>query len=72
MLAPMHGRVLEVLVEKGVRVARGQRIAVIEAMKMEHTIVAPIEGTIADVLIAKDSQVAEGARVMVITPATTS
>lgn len=72
VLAPMHGRVLEVLVEKGVRVARGQRIAVIEAMKMEHTIVAPIEGTIADVLIAKDSQVAEGARVMVITPATTS
>ena len=70
--SPMHGKVLAVLVEKGARVARGQRVAVIEAMKMEHTVVAPIEGTIAEVLVAKDSQVAEGARVMVITPATTS
>ena len=70
--APMHGKVLAVLVEKDARVVRGQRVAVIETMKMEHTVVAPIEGTIAEVFVAKDSQVAEGARVMVITPATAS
>jgi len=64
--------VLAVLVKKDARVERGQRVAVIEAMKMEHTVVAPIEGTIAEVFVAKDSQVAEGARVMVITPATAS
>ena len=36
--APMHGRVLEVFVRLGDRVAAGQRLAVIEAMKMEHTL----------------------------------
>jgi 3-methylcrotonyl-CoA carboxylase alpha subunit len=68
--APMHGKVLALFVEKGARVIRGQRVAIIEAMKMEHTILAPIEGTVIEVLVAKDSQVAEGARVVVIAPAT--
>ena len=36
--APMHGKVLGVLVEQGDRVTRGQRLAIIEAMKMEHTL----------------------------------
>ena len=39
--APMHGKVLSILVEKGERVTRGQRLAIIEAMKMEHTLTAP-------------------------------
>ena len=39
--APMHGKVLEVLAAVGDRVAIGQRLAVIEAMKMEHTLRAP-------------------------------
>jgi 3-methylcrotonyl-CoA carboxylase alpha subunit len=68
--APMHGKVLALFVEKGARVIRGQRVAIIEAMKMEHTILAPIEGTVIEVLVAKDSQVAEGAREEVIAPAT--
>ena len=72
VLAPMHGKVLALLVEKGARVTRGQRVAIIEAMKMEHTIMAPIDGTVAEILAGKDSQVAEGVRVMVITPATSS
>ncbi len=37
--APMHGKVLAVLVEQGATVVRGQRVAIIEAMKMEHTLV---------------------------------
>ena len=57
----MHGKVLGILVEEGALVARGQRVAIIEAMKMEHTLVAPIEGTIAEISIAQDAQVAEGA-----------
>ena len=67
--APMHGKVLGVLVEQGARVTRGQRLAIIEAMKMEHTLVAPIDGTVAEIAVAADAQVAEGAKVMVITPA---
>jgi 3-methylcrotonyl-CoA carboxylase alpha subunit len=64
--APMHGKVLSLLVEHGARVARGQRVAVIEAMKMEHTLVAPIDGTVAEIAVAQDAQVAEGGKVMVI------
>jgi 3-methylcrotonyl-CoA carboxylase alpha subunit len=64
--APMHGKVLSVLVEKGERVTRGQRLAIIEAMKMEHTLVAPIDGLVAEIAVAKDAQVGEGAKVMLI------
>jgi 3-methylcrotonyl-CoA carboxylase alpha subunit len=66
--APMHGKVLSVLVEQGARVRRGQRLAIIEAMKMEHTLIAPIDGTVAEIAVAADAQVAEGAKVMVIEP----
>ncbi|HET9616004.1 MAG TPA: acetyl-CoA carboxylase biotin carboxylase subunit [Pseudolabrys sp.] len=66
--APMHGKVLAVLVEKGAKVARGQRVAIIEAMKMEHTLTAPVDGTVSEIAVAKDAQVAEGAKVLVIEP----
>jgi 3-methylcrotonyl-CoA carboxylase alpha subunit len=66
--APMHGKVLGILVEKGDQVARGQRVAIIEAMKMEHTLVAPIDGVVAEIAVARDAQVAEGAKVLVIEP----
>jgi 3-methylcrotonyl-CoA carboxylase alpha subunit len=66
--APMHGKVLAVLVEEGASVARGQRLAIIEAMKMEHTLTAPIDGTVSELSVAKDAQVAEGAKVLVIKP----
>jgi 3-methylcrotonyl-CoA carboxylase alpha subunit len=64
--APMHGKVLAVLVAAGAAVIKGQRVAVIEAMKMEHTLVAPCDGVVAEVAVAADSQVAEGARILVI------
>ena len=64
--APMHGKVLAVLVEKGATVTRGQRVAIIEAMKMEHTLTAPIDGVVTDVSALRDAQVAEGAKILVI------
>jgi 3-methylcrotonyl-CoA carboxylase alpha subunit len=67
--APMHGKVLTVLVEEGATVSRGQRLAIVEAMKMEHTLTAPIDGVVADIAVAADMQVAEGARIMTIRPA---
>ncbi|HEY6023405.1 MAG TPA: biotin carboxylase N-terminal domain-containing protein [Pseudolabrys sp.] len=66
--APMHGKVLSLLVEAGAHVVRGQRLAVIEAMKMEHTLVAPIDGIVAEIAVAVDAQVAEGGKVMRIAP----
>ncbi|HRH88268.1 MAG TPA: 3-methylcrotonyl-CoA carboxylase, partial [Rubrivivax sp.] len=44
--APMNGRLLAVLVAVGERVAKGQRVAVLEAMKMEHQLVARRDGTV--------------------------
>jgi 3-methylcrotonyl-CoA carboxylase alpha subunit len=64
--APMHGKVLALLVTKGDKVAKGQRVAIIEAMKMEHALVAPHAGTVAEVAVTAGSQVAEGARVLAI------
>jgi 3-methylcrotonyl-CoA carboxylase alpha subunit len=66
--APMHGKVLSLLVTEGERVSRGHRLAIIEAMKMEHTLVSPIDGSVAEIVVAQDAQVAEGAKVMVISP----
>jgi len=66
--APMHGKVLALLVKPGERVSRGQRLAIIEAMKMEHTLHAPLDGTVSEIAIAQDAQIAEGAKVMVIEP----
>jgi 3-methylcrotonyl-CoA carboxylase alpha subunit len=64
--APMHGKVLAVLVEKGDRVVRGQRLAIIEAMKMEHTLTAPMDGVVAEIVAQKDAQVAEDAGIVLI------
>ncbi len=61
--APMHGKVVQVFVEAGQSVTKGDRIAVIEAMKMEHTLVAPSDGTVTMVAVLAGEQVAEGAPV---------
>jgi 3-methylcrotonyl-CoA carboxylase alpha subunit len=62
--APMHGKVQAVLVGPGDEVHRGQRIAVIEAMKMEHALTAPCDGIVGDVAAEAGSQVAEGAIIL--------
>ena len=64
--APMHGKVLELFVRAGEAVAGGQRVAVLEAMKMEHTLRAPFAGLVADVTVGVGAQVVEGAQIMMI------
>ncbi len=64
--APMHGKVLELLVAAGDMVTKGQRLAIIEAMKMEHALTAPRAGRVAGIAVAAGSQVAEGASIMTI------
>ena len=66
--APMHGKVLSLLVEQGAQVIRGQRLAIIEAMKMEHTLTAPLDGRVTEIAVAQGAQVGEGAKVMLIEP----
>jgi 3-methylcrotonyl-CoA carboxylase alpha subunit len=67
--APMHGKVLELLAQVGDSVAPKQRLAVIEAMKMEHTLRAPFAGKVMQVAVAIGAQVVEGEEIMVIAPA---
>jgi acetyl-CoA/propionyl-CoA carboxylase, biotin carboxylase, biotin carboxyl carrier protein len=47
--SPMPGTVIDVLVAEGDRVTAGQRVAIVEAMKMEHALVAPIDGVVSTV-----------------------
>ena len=70
--APMHGRVLELLARVGDRVAFGQRLAVIEAMKMEHTLRAPFAGVVSELPVSTGTQVVEGAPIVVLEPVETS
>ena len=59
--APMPGKLLSFAVKVGDTVAAGQALAVMEAMKMEHTVASPTAGTVAELLFAPGDQVAEGA-----------
>jgi len=58
VVAPMHGMLLEVLVKPGDSVKKGQRLAVLEAMKMHYEILAEIDGTVGEVMVAAGTQVA--------------
>ena len=64
--SPMHGKVVAVLVSPGDAVAKGQRLAVVEAMKMEHALLAPRDGEVAEVLTEAGQQVADRARLIVL------
>jgi|TARA_B110000977_G_scaffold190135_1_gene260542 3-methylcrotonyl-CoA carboxylase alpha subunit len=58
--APMPGKVVSIAVKAGDTVSKGQVVAVMEAMKMEHSIASPRDGVVAEVLYAVADQVAEG------------
>ena len=62
----MHGKVLAIFVSRGRGVKKGERVAVVEAMKMEHALVAPRDGIVSEVAAEAGQQVAEGARLVVI------
>ena len=58
--AAMNGRVVAVLVKQGERVAAGQAVMTLEAMKMEHVHTAPMAGTISAIDVAEGEQVTTG------------
>jgi 3-methylcrotonyl-CoA carboxylase alpha subunit len=64
LTAPMPGKVVSFAVKAGDKVKAGQALAVMEAMKMEHTIHAPKDGTVAELLYAPGDQVADGAELL--------
>jgi 3-methylcrotonyl-CoA carboxylase alpha subunit len=60
----MPGKLLSFAVKAGDVVRQGQALAVMDAMKMEHTISAPANGTVEELLYAPGDQVAEGAELL--------
>jgi 3-methylcrotonyl-CoA carboxylase alpha subunit len=59
--APMNGRIVATFVEPGQRVKKGARIALMEAMKMEHSLTAPVDGVVREVPAVAGTQAVEGA-----------
>jgi len=70
LTAPMPGAITAVMVKVGDSVKRGAPLVMLEAMKIEHTIVAPFDGVVVEVRYAKGEQVAqEGAELVKLEPA---
>jgi 3-methylcrotonyl-CoA carboxylase alpha subunit len=68
IIAPMPGKVTSVEVSKGEKVAKGQRLLTLEAMKMEHGLVAPFDGVVAELNAKAGAQVQVDAVLAVIEP----
>ncbi|MBO6220803.1 MAG: biotin/lipoyl-binding protein, partial [Bacteroidales bacterium] len=64
--SPLPGVIIEVSVKEGQAVKAGQKIAVIEAMKMENEIKADVDGTVTAILVNKGDSVLEGAEIVKI------
>jgi 3-methylcrotonyl-CoA carboxylase alpha subunit len=64
LTAPMPGKLVSFTVKAGDSVKAGQTLAVMEAMKMEHTISAPKDGVVAEILYAAGDQVSDGAELI--------
>ena len=69
VVAPMHGRLIGVLVEEGQSVRKGDKLAVLEAMKMQHEILAEIDGDVSQIFETAGSQLAADVLIMQLEPA---
>ena len=66
--APMPGKVTAVEVSAGEKVAKGQRLLTLEAMKMEHALTAPFDGAVAELNASAGAQVTEGQLLVRVEP----
>ena len=66
--APMQGQLVSTLVAEGDSVHKGQALAIVEAMKMEHEIQSPFAGIVRDLPLAKEDYVSEGQAIVYIEP----
>lgn len=64
--APLPGVIIQVLATPGQNVQRGQKIAVLEAMKMENDILAPADGQLQTIAVHQGDSVLEGALIATI------
>jgi 3-methylcrotonyl-CoA carboxylase alpha subunit len=71
ILAPMPGKVIAVDVVEGQAVTAGQRLMVLEAMKMEHALAAPFDGVVEGLSVIAGAQVQVEAVLVTVVPAST-
>ncbi len=64
--APMPGKIVAAPAKAGDKVAKGQPVVVLEAMKMEHALTAPFDGVVAEFNVAVGDQVTDGAVLAVV------
>ena len=64
LTAPMPGKVVSFSVKVGDKVVKGQALAVMDAMKMEHTIASPFDGVVQELLYQAGDQVVEGTELL--------
>ena len=64
--APMAGTILDVKVAVGQTVAKGQTIAILEAMKLENEVKASVAGTVKSIAVSKGSAVKNGDTLIVV------
>ena len=66
VVSPMPGIILQVCVREGQTVKRGQKVAVLEAMKMENDILADCDGTVTGIYVNNGDSVADGVKILTI------
>ncbi len=66
--APMHGVILELAVEQGAQVDKGQRLLVMEAMKMQQEVLSPVAGIVENIHVRVDQQIASGDPLVTVEP----
>jgi biotin carboxyl carrier protein len=66
--APMPGLIVDVLVQAGEAVKKGQKVLVLEAMKTQQPFTAPFDGTVEKINVAKGKQVGDGDLLAVLKP----
>ena len=64
LAAPMPGKIVKVMTRAGAKVAKGDALLILEAMKMEHTITAPADGVVKEIHYGAGEQVLEGAELI--------
>jgi biotin carboxyl carrier protein len=64
--SPLPGVIIEVSVKEGQAIKAGQKVAVLEAMKMENDILAEKDGTVTAIHVHKGDSVLEGAKIVTI------
>ncbi len=66
--SPVQGVIVQLLVAPGDRIAKGQPVLIVEAMKMENEVMAPAAGVVRQVLVVQGDSVSQGAALLIIEP----